>query len=135
MLSKTAVHALRAVVLLAREPESYLGAATIADRIGAPRNYLGKLLQSLAQEGIVHSQKGLGGGFRLVRDPDSLSLFDVVEPIDHVSRWSGCFLGNSECNPSKPCAMHERWARVRGDYLNMLRTSTVANLARQPETA
>ena len=49
MLSKTAIHAVRATIeLAALAPGCYLGAAAIADRIGAPRNYLGKLLQALA---------------------------------------------------------------------------------------
>jgi DNA-binding IscR family transcriptional regulator len=42
---------------------------------------------------LVQSQKGIGGGFRLARDPGAISLLDVVEPIEHVSRWSGCILG------------------------------------------
>ena len=68
MLSKTGLHAVRAIVALARLPGgAYAGAGRIAQEISAPQNYLGKLLQSLADEGLVESQKGLGGGFRLAR--------------------------------------------------------------------
>ncbi len=130
MLSKTALHALHAVAQLAELPEGqFRGATSIAEEIGAPANYLGKLLQSLAQEGIVYSQKGIGGGFRLARKASSISLYDVVEPIDHISKWSGCFMGRKQCSPDHPCAMHVRWARVRDEFFSMLKESTVADIA------
>jgi Rrf2 family protein len=128
------MHAVRAMVALARLPEgSYAGASSVAKEIGAPRNYLGKLLQNLAREGLVESQKGLGGGFRLARAPRSISLLDVVEPIEHVSRWSGCILGRAECSDEMPCAIHTRWKTVRSAYLRLLTRTTIADLVAKGE--
>lgn len=136
MLSKTGVHAIRAVVALAKLPEgAYGGAARIAREIGAPQNYLGKLLKILAEEGLVESQKGLGGGFRLARDPHEIVLHDVVEPIERISRWSGCILGRPECSEVNPCALHERWKAVRDAYLRMLQRTTIAELVAKGEPA
>jgi Rrf2 family protein len=136
MITKTALHAIRALVVLARLPEdSYAGAGAVAREIGAPQNYLAKLLQNMVREGLVVSQKGLGGGFRLARDPRSISLLDVVEPIEHVSRWSGCILGHAQCLDDQPCALHERWKKVRGAYLQLLRLTTLADLAAKGEPA
>jgi Rrf2 family protein len=119
---------------LARLPEgAYAGAAHIAREIGAPQNYLGKLLQTLAQEGLVRSQKGLGGGFRLARPAAAISLRDVVEPIEHLSRWSGCILGRPECSEASPCAIHHRWKKVRNAYLQMLERTTIADLVKSGE--
>jgi Rrf2 family protein len=129
MISKTALHAIRAVVTLAELPEGeFCGAGAIATQVGAPQNYLGKLLQTLAQSGVVHSQRGLGGGFQLARDPAQISLYDIVEPIDHVTRWTGCFLGRPQCSATNPCAMHFRWASIRDAYLDMLHSTTVAEV-------
>lgn len=134
MLSKTGLHAVRAVIALARLPEgAYAGAAKIAQEIGAPQNYLGKLLQTLAKEGIVESQKGLGGGFRLARDAKKISLYDVIAPIDPVSRWSGCILGWPECSEENPCAIHHRWKGVRNGYLQMLQKTTISELIAKGE--
>jgi Rrf2 family protein len=134
MLTKTGLHAVRAVVALAKLPEgAYAGAARIAREIGAPQNYLGKLLQSLARDGIVESQKGLGGGFRLARSPKKITLLDIIEPLEHVSRWSGCILGRSECSDANPCAVHNRWKSVRDAYLQMLRRTTIGELVAKGE--
>ena len=116
MLSKTALHALRAMTALAELPENtFAGAADVAKAVHAPRNYLGKLLQTLAQAGLVESQKGKGGGFRLARPPAAITVFDVVEPIDHVSRWQGCFMGRPQCSgeSTAPCIAAGRQSAIR----------------------
>jgi len=129
MMSKTAIHAVKAVVVLAElSGQGFQGTASVAGRIGAPQNYLGKLLQTLARAGVVQSQKGLGGGFQLARAPEQIRLFDIVDPIDHLSRWTGCLLGGPLCSDNAPCAMHEGWAKAREAYLGMLESSTVADV-------
>jgi Rrf2 family protein len=136
VITKTGLHAVRAIVALARLPaHTYAGAAKIAQEVGAPPNYLGKLLKTLAQEGLVESQKGLGGGFRLARAAKTITLLDIVEPIEHVSRWSGCILGRPECSEADPCAIHHRWKTVRTAYLQMLERTTIAELAAKGEVA
>ncbi|MFB3786071.1 MAG: Rrf2 family transcriptional regulator [bacterium] len=133
MLSKTGIHAVRAMVVLADLPEgAYAGAVSIAEVIKAPRNYLGKLLQLLAREGLVESQKGMGGGFRLARHPREISLLDVVEPIEHISRWSGCIMGREVCSEEAPCAIHHRWKTIREAYLELLRDTRLADLIAHP---
>jgi len=133
MLSKTGIHAVRAMVVLAELPEgAYAGAVSIAEGIQAPRNYLGKLLQLLAREGLVESQKGMGGGFRLARPPRDISLLDVVEPIEHISRWNGCIMGRDVCSEEAPCAIHHRWKTIREAYLELLRDTRLADLIAHP---
>lgn len=132
MISKTGIHALRALSAMSKLPDGiYAGAGDIADGIGAPRNYLGKLLKTLADEGLLLSQKGKGGGFRLARDASKISLYEVVDPIEHVSRWTNCLLGHGECSAQSPCTLHSRWGKVRDAYLLFLHETTVADVTVQ----
>jgi Rrf2 family iron-sulfur cluster assembly transcriptional regulator len=129
VFSKSDVHALRALVALAQlPPGTYRGAVAIARQTGAPRNYLGKLLQMLARRGLVESQKGLGGGFKLARQPHAISLFDVVEAIEDTRRWNACILGNPSCSERSPCSVHSRWSPIREAYLDMMKRTTIAEL-------
>jgi len=130
MISKTGVHAILALALLAKlDPDEYAGASHIAKEVGAPQNYLGKLLKHLAEEGILESKKGFGGGFRLALPADEITLLDVLEPVDRVSKWNGCFLGRTKCSDESPCAVHDRWSRIRTMYLQFLKDTTIAELA------
>ncbi len=129
MVSKTALHAIRALCALAKVPAGQrAGAASIAEAIGAPPNYLGKLLQGLSRQGLVESRKGLGGGFSLAVPPGSITLMDVVEPIDQVDRWSECLLGMAQCSPENGCVVHDRWGPLRDGYLALLQEVTIADL-------
>lgn len=131
MISRTGVHAILALSALAKLDEgAYAGAAEIAGEIGAPRNYLGKLLKLLADRGILESQKGKGGGFRLRRDPATISLLEVVDPIEKIRRWSGCFLGRRRCSERRPCPVHKRWKGVRESYLRFLKETSVGDLVK-----
>lgn len=130
MISKTGRNAAQALTFLAKlPPQEYAGAARIAGEINAPRNYLGKLLKNLAGLGLVESQKGYGGGFRLARPAKSISLFDIIDPIDKVSRWGNCLLKGGRCSPESPCAVHDEWKKVRKAYLTFLENTSVADLA------
>jgi Rrf2 family protein len=130
MVTTTGRHTLAALTALAGLGEGeYLGAAPLARRVGAPANYLGKVLRSLCRSGLLESRKGAAGGFRLARDPRRLSLYDVLEPLERVSRWGGCFLGHDKCSDTEPCALHSRWKAVRKAYLDFLRRTTIADMA------
>jgi Rrf2 family protein len=134
MISKTGVHAVRALIALGRIPAgTFAGAGQIAREIGAPQNYLGKLLQGMIDQGLVQSQKGLGGGFRLALPPQQIRLYDVLEPIERLSHWSRCILGRSACSDEQPCLIHARWKRVRQAYLHMLQSTTIADLLKSGE--
>jgi len=131
MLSKTSTQVINAFIELAKLPEGECkGAASIAITIKAPQNYLGKLLQKMSSKGLVISQKGLGGGFRLSRDPSKIMLYDIVEPIDDVSLWKECALGYKKCSDSSPCVVHTRWKGVREVYYAFLRNTSIADLAK-----
>jgi Rrf2 family protein len=134
LIGKTAVHAIRALTQLTDLPEGQsLGAAQIADKIDAPPNYLAKLLRILARQGLVESNKGPGGGFRLARDARRIRLLDVVEPIEQMTRWNRCILRQMDCTDDNPCALHDRWKQLRDGYLAMLAETTIADLDPEDE--
>jgi Rrf2 family protein len=135
MMGKTGLHAIRALVQLSCLPTGeYRGAAQVAASIGAPANYLGKLLQVLLRHGVVESQKGPGGGFRLARAARAIRLIDVVEAIEPTACWPDCFLGRPRCSETTACAVHERWTAVKDGYRAMLSETTIADLTEASPT-
>lgn len=117
------------MIELAKLPkDQWLGTAAIAKKIKAPSNYLGKTLQYLVAQGIVVSQKGSGGGFRLSRQPECISIYDVVSNLEDVDVWTRCALGLKKCSDHSPCAAHEQWGIVRDKYLDFLKKTTFADL-------
>jgi Rrf2 family protein len=121
MIPKTAEYALRAVVVLARDPQRAYSAEQIARTTHVPRRYAHKVLQALVRAGVVRSQSGPGGGYALRRPPEELSLLDVVSAVEPIPRIRHCPLGLKEHTTLCPlhreldeaCAATERaFARV-----------------------
>jgi Rrf2 family protein len=121
MIPKTAEYALRAVVVLARGPERAHSAEQIAEVTRVPRRYAHKVLQALVRASLVLSGSGPGGGYRLRRNPEELSILDVVSAVEPIPRIRHCPLGLKEHTSLCPlhreldeaCAATERaFARV-----------------------
>lgn len=93
LIPKTAEYALRAVVVLAREPQRAYSAEQIAKATRVPRRYAHKVLQALVRAELVRSQSGPGGGYALVRRPKKLSILDVVSAVEPIPRIRHCPLG------------------------------------------
>jgi Rrf2 family protein len=104
MIPKTAEYALRAVVVLAREPQRAYSAEQIAEATRVPRCYAHKVLQALVRAGLVRSQSGPGGGYALVPPPEGLSILDVVSAVEPIPRIRHCPLGLKE--HSSLCPLH-----------------------------
>ena len=142
MLSKTSQYALQAVVYLARHSaDAPLPANDVAVGLGIPANYLSKILHALSRAGVVRSERGPGGGYRLARPADRTSLADVVEAFDPIAPRERCLLGEGSCQDDHPCPAHARWREVFDPVTAFFRDTMVSELLRpssevaQPATA
>src|SRR5689334_15256620 len=90
MISQTIEYALRAMNTLAM----LNGAASTSEAIAAatqvPQGYLSKVMRDLVRADLVQSFRGPRGGFRLARDPSTISLLDIVNAVDPIRRISAC---------------------------------------------
>ncbi|NNF08252.1 MAG: Rrf2 family transcriptional regulator [Candidatus Eisenbacteria bacterium] len=107
MFSQTFEYALRAVVFLAERPNSRWTANQIAEAVQVPAGYLAKVMQILAKKEIVKSQRGLNGGFSLARNPDELTVYEVLTIVDPLPRIRQCPL-NIESHKVNLCALHRK---------------------------
>lgn len=114
MVTRTAEYAVRAILLLARRhSDEPLNAEEIATELSAPRNYLGKTLNTLVRHGLLSSTRGPHGGFVLAVQPEKLSVADIVDLFSEPTMaFSRCITANRPCNPEMPCPAHERWMDV-----------------------
>lgn len=134
MLNQTAEYALRTAVLLAEHEadDEAMRAADLAAALGIPANYLSKILHQLAREGLLESQRGKAGGFRLARPASRIRLAEVVGPFDEVDTRRGCLLGRPVCSDATPCQAHEKWKAIGASLADFFRNTTLAALVSPP---
>jgi Rrf2 family protein len=131
MISQTAEYALRAVVHLASRAGVAQTAQQIAEVTHVPPGYLSKVMQALSRAGLVHSQRGLHGGFTLAGSADGLTVFDVVQAVDPLRRIRKCPLGLK--GHLHLCPLHRRLDDALGMVEQALRASTIAELLVAPD--
>jgi len=107
MISHTAEYALRAVVWLGGHPDEQIGTKLISEAARVPTGYLAKVLQMLARADLVVSSPGRGGGFRLTRSPEEISVLDVINAVDPIQRIHECPLELKSHGPNL-CPLHRR---------------------------
>jgi Rrf2 family protein len=107
-------------------------AKEIADRYRIPLPLLSKVLQTLVRNGLLVSEQGATGGYRLARDPHEINALEVIRSIDGPIILTQCFTEHeepTECDQSVMCPVREPLRKVHEGILRLLSGITIADLA------
>jgi Rrf2 family nitric oxide-sensitive transcriptional repressor len=107
MLSQTVEYALRAVCYLATRPGEPASTEEVAERTRVNAPYLAKIVQSLVRQGIIKSQRGVGGGIMLARAPEEMTVLEVVNAVEPLQRITTCPLG-LKAHGVRLCPLHQK---------------------------
>ena len=134
MLSRTAEYALRAMAHVASLPEGeFVRSAELAEHADVPVAYLSKVLRRLVLAGLLTSEKGHHGGFRLAR-PASKVTFSEILAAAEGSEMVECAFGWSRCDALRPCPLHPAWTRLKRAYRSWAEGTTLAEIRDAPTT-
>ena len=114
-------YAVRCLVYLKDHPghTSVLGDISKGARI--PRAFLSKILQKTIKGGLVRSAKGKNGGFALARDPNRISVYNIMQAVcgcETVLKV-GCSKTKEPCRLMKSCKIHVVWEDL-GKIMKMI---------------
>lgn len=118
------------MVTLAAHRDDSLTTSRIADVSRIPSTYLSKVLQTLGRAGLVRAQRGLGGGFTLVRPPEAITVLDVVNAVDPLRRIRECPLGVAGHGPHL-CALHQRMDDALATLERVFAETRISDLLRE----
>jgi FeS assembly SUF system regulator len=127
-----------AVVVLVRLSQGEGGAGTaeavqtspgIAAGTGIPEPTVAKVLKLLAGAGLVTSQRGARGGYRLTRSLHAIPVTDVIAAIDGPIALTACVEGAAtQCESSRLCPVAGRWDKVNAAIQSALAAITLADM-------
>ena len=75
-------YAVVALAELARSGEAPVPIAQVAERRAMPVQFLEQLFSTLRRDGLLHSQRGVKGGYTLARPPEQITVLEVVQALD-----------------------------------------------------
>ena len=130
-LSKKTDYALIALKDLASSPPGTSSSAReIAARYDIPVEFMAKVLQKLAKDGLLASQQGTHGGYLLGRPATDMSVADVIQAIDGPLMVTACSDVNETCDQYSKCNVRDPLWRLKDRIVQVLTSLTIHELAR-----
>jgi Rrf2 family iron-sulfur cluster assembly transcriptional regulator len=105
----------------------------LAERTGLPQPYLEQILLSLKGVGLVRSKRGVGGGYVLARNAESITLAEIVAAVDGPIA-AGDFgepHQDGACDHEGQCVLLGVWADVGNHMREHLASFTLADMVAQ----
>ena len=101
----------------------------IAGSIGIPEPTVAKVLKALASAGLVTSQRGARGGYRLARQLQDIPVGEVISAMDGPIALAACVDGSpGECESLSLCPVRGRWDPVNDAIQRALSGITLADM-------
>jgi Rrf2 family protein len=133
-ISKRTDYATRAVLALTIGGEDApIKLEELARRTAVPPSVLEQVMPTMRSAGIVRSERGAHGGYRLNRPPEEITLERVVRLFQGQLAPIGCATRNrpEPCPMSIDCSLRFIWEEVRDATIAVLSDTTFADLARR----
>jgi Rrf2 family protein len=129
-LTKKSDYGLIAMRHLAVEPRrSAATAKEIAEAYKLPSPLLAKVLQTLVKNRFLVSEQGASGGYKLARDPRTISTLEVIRAIDGPVFLASCFHEGEVCDQHDTCTVKEPLRKVHEGILRLLASISISDLS------
>jgi Rrf2 family protein len=128
-ITHQADYATRAILYLAQHgKDRHIATGKIAREQKIPPSFLAKIVSQLSIAGILNTSRGAHGGIWLARDPEDISLLEVVEAIDGPIRLNICSDGAGECSLEETCQLHPIWREAQDQLVTKLKNTNFNQL-------
>lgn len=128
-LNVTTDYAIRTVLYLAIKGD-ITSSMEIAEKMAIPRNYLLKITKRLLDTEIITRYKGVYGGFALNKAPEDITLFEIIEKVEGVTKINRCLEEDKFCSrfATENCPVRNVYCSLQGLIEKRLSDVTIKSL-------
>jgi len=132
VITRATEYAVRTIIFLAQQPKNDIVLKKdICRTQEVTPAFLTKILQPLIKAGIVSSQRGVGGGFLLAKDPNEITMFDILQAEEGQLKLNHCLIDADFCSRDGYCSAHEVWHETQHEMSQVLKRYSIADLVRK----
>lgn len=129
-LSDYTDYTLRVLMYCATNTERLVTIGELADHHAVSKNHLMKIVNDLARQGVLETTRGRGGGLRLLKDPATIRIGDVIRATETDFRLVECFDSKTNlCRLNPACRLKQVFQSALQAYLKELDGVTLAEVA------
>lgn len=114
--------------LAVRGKSDYVSLRDVAARRNLPYRFLAKIIIPLRKAGLVESQEGLRGGYRLAKSPNQIQIRHVLEALGEDLSLVRCGSGHQNCQSFCQCNARGFWHELQAQMDQVLTKYTLADL-------
>lgn len=92
----------------------------IARRQSLSKRYLERLFTQLRDGGVIRSVRGAAGGYILSREPEDITIFEVLELLEGPLGPVGCIIDHKLCDQTDQCVTHDLWVKLSYQVKDLL---------------
>jgi Rrf2 family protein len=130
IITRATEYAIRAILYMSRQPVGeVIYKKDICKAQDITPAFLTKIFQPLIKDGIIGSQRGVGGGFYLVKAPVDITLLDIIKSQEGPVYLNQCLVKEGACDREFFCPVHGAWAQIREEFMATLSRYDFAGLA------
>jgi len=111
-LSKLTDYSTVIMSYMARQPDDIYSVAEVAGVVGVAPPTASKILKTLARRNLVHSRRGMNGGYMLARAPGHISIAEVIEAMEGPFGLTECNVTAGLCVQEDQCRIRAHWQRI-----------------------
>ena len=125
MLSMKAKYGLRAAIYMAKNPDVYLQARTIAENADVPLKFLEAILLELRHKQLVETRRGVQGGYKLTKTADDITAGQIIRVLDGMLAPIKCasqfkYEPCEDCRDPVTCDIRHMMTEVRTQIAGIL---------------
>lgn len=100
---------------------------SISERQGISEYYLEQLFSPLRRAKLINSIRGAQGGYVLSRDPEHITVAEIMEVLEGPIEISNC-LDSTSCNNLDCCATRLLWAKIKNSIDSVTKSTTLQDI-------
>jgi Rrf2 family protein len=127
-LTKRSDYAIRAMLALTMVPEGLLSSRKIAEEMKIPPRFLPQIMGDLTRAALVEAHPGRAGGYKLAKDPNSVTILTVIEAVEGDPHRQICVMRGTACGANGECGVHDVFYAAEHAILEQLSAATLRGI-------
>ena len=130
-LASTTDYAIRIVCYLAAQRQM-ISTSELSQELSVPASYIPKITKKLKQAGIIKACEGIKGGYQIAKQPENISLRDVISCTESTMAISRCLEKEEGCSKNyiACCKVHQILLDLQNIYNNRLESVKISDIIR-----
>lgn len=113
---------------LAQHPERRYSARELAAEVHIGVATVSKILKILERAGLLVAQRGKNGGYTLAREPEAITVAQVIRAMEGPIALTECASEALQCDQEDSCTVQSNWQRINKAIMRALEEVSLAEM-------